>query len=149
VNNNLKTNSTPTLDRWHYKPKALLPPLTVLTMLVFSIGLYSCSSGTQLGLNAFSDTSKISDITQKQDNSTIYLQGKVEKLAPLLQKSQLYQINDFTGKIWVLSKQNNVQNQSYIKIKGKIRYRSIPLGGKDLGEIYIEELEQIEYKQSK
>jgi hypothetical protein len=148
VNNNLKPNFNQTLDRGEYRYKALKLPLTVLTILGFVIGLYSCSNGSQLSLNAFSGTSKIGEITQKQDNSTVYLQGNVEKIAPLLQKSQLYQINDSTGKIWVLSKQTNVKEKSYIKIQGKIRYRSIPLGGKDLGELYIEELQQIEHKPS-
>ena len=66
------------------------------------------------------------------------MQGKVEKIAPLIQK-KAYQINDSTGKIWVITNQGNFQVGEEVVLKGNVQYKSVPLAGKEYGEIYLEE----------
>jgi hypothetical protein len=86
-----------------------------------------------------SNVTPIKEIQAKQDKQgTVYIQGKVERQVPLL-KRRAYQINDSTGKIWVVTNQSDLQPGKDIVIKGKVRYQSIPLAGQEFGEVYIEE----------
>ncbi|MEH2264649.1 hypothetical protein [Nostoc sp.] len=108
------------------------------------VGLSSCGSLTSPGLNGTNfkigtNVTPIREIKPEQDNqATVYIQGQVENQAPLM-KQWAYQINDSTGKIWVVTNQKNLGKGAQVVIKGKVRYRSIPLGGKELGEVYLEE----------
>lgn len=110
--------------------------------LVF--GLYSCGNLTQSGFNVGnlhigSNVTPIREIKPEQDNqATVYIQGKVERQVPLV-KRWAYQIDDSTGKIWVVTHQNNLPKGEQVVIKGKVRYKSIPLAGQELGEVYVEE----------
>ncbi|MFS0514576.1 hypothetical protein ACEYW6_07615 [Nostoc sp. UIC 10607] len=116
--------------------------LGLICLLV--VGLCSCGSLTSSGLNRSnfkigSNVTPIREIKPEQDNQAIvYIQGQVEKQAPLM-KQWAYQINDSTGKIWVVTNQKNLVEGAQVVIKGKVRYRSIPLAGKELGEVYLEE----------
>lgn len=107
-------------------------------------GLYSCGNLPSSGLSGTSlkfgtNVTPIGDIKLKQKNqATVYIQGKVEKQAPLM-KQWAYEVNDTTGKIWVVTNQKSLGEGSQVVFKGKVRYRSIPVGGKELGEIYLEE----------
>ncbi|MCX7594248.1 MAG: hypothetical protein N2235_10880 [Fischerella sp.] len=107
---------------------------------VLMAGLVSCSYFRFSGMNAIgANITPIQELRSQPDsNTTVYIQGKVEKKAPLL-KRQAYLINDETGKIWAIANQTNLQVGDQIVIKGKIRYRSIPLAGKEYGEVYLEE----------
>ncbi|MBD2506651.1 hypothetical protein H6G91_05125 [Nostoc muscorum FACHB-395] len=113
-------------------------------IILLVVGLCSCGSLTPSGLNGTnfqigSNVTPIREIKPEQDNRAIvYIQGQVEKQAPLM-KQWAYQINDSTGKIWVVTNQKNLAKGAQVVIKGKIRYQSIPLGGKELGEVYLEE----------
>lgn len=111
--------------------------------------LWSCSNLAQSGINNFKlrlgNVTNIHDLRLEQGSkSTVYLQGKVVHLVPLL-KQKVYQLQDSTGTIWVLTALNTVELGEQILIKGELRYQSIPLGGKDFGEVYIEaqEIERI------
>ncbi|MHC5735368.1 hypothetical protein [Nostoc sp.] len=107
-------------------------------------GLCSCGNLTSpslsgTGLKIGTNVTPIREIKPKQDNQAIvYIQGQVEKQAPLM-KQWAYKIKDSTGKIWVVTNQKNLGEGSQVVIKGKVRYRSIPLAGKELGEVYLEE----------
>jgi peptide subunit release factor RF-3 len=80
----------------------------------------------------------IQKITPQNKDTTVYIQGKVEKTAPLIQR-KAYQINDSTGKIWVVTNQGNFQIGEQVVLKGNVQYQSIPLAGQEYGEIYLEE----------
>ncbi|BAY61220.1 hypothetical protein NIES22_12810 [Calothrix brevissima NIES-22] len=116
--------------------------LALLLLLVW--GLFSCSNVSQPGFNIGnlrigSNITPISEIQPAQaDKTTVYVQGKVERQVPLLQR-WAYQIDDSTGKIWVITSQNKLKLGEQAVVKGKVKYQSIPLAGKELGEIYIEE----------
>ncbi|MGM3309270.1 hypothetical protein ACSQ6I_25385 [Anabaena sp. WFMT] len=121
--------------------KSFYQGLTVFLVL----GLCSCGNGKpgELNLNNLrigANVTPIQAIKPAQDNrtTTVYIQGKVEKQAPLV-KRQVYQIADSTGKIWVVTNQKNFQVGQDVVLKGKVKYKSIPLAGQEYGEIYLEE----------
>ncbi|WGV28699.1 hypothetical protein QI031_03410 [Halotia branconii CENA392] len=116
-----------------------------LTLFIVA-GLCSCSSLKMPSLKAsnLSFGSNVTPIRQikpqqgKQTTTTVYVEGKVEKRVPLV-KQWAYQINDSTDKIWVVTNQSNLEEGARVVIKGKVHYKSIPLAGKEFGEVYIEE----------
>ena len=119
-------------------------PYRLGLIFLLVVELCSCSSLTSSGLNGTNfkigtNVTPIREIKPEQDNkATVYIQGKVEKKAPLM-KQWAYQISDSTSKIWVVTNQKNLDEGAQVVIKGKVRYRSIPLAGKELGEVYLEE----------
>ena len=84
----------------------------------------------------------IEDISSKKIGRTVYLTGKVVHLAPLLDNAA-YQLDDTTGKIWVVTTQNPPEFGQQIEIKGKIEYQSLPFADRELGDFYAIELEQM------
>lgn len=105
--------------------------------------LSSCGYFGQSGLNGVNfsigvNVTPIRELKPQQEKATVYIQGKVNSSVPLV-KQQVYQINDSSGKIWVLTKQTGWKEGQQVVVKGKVNYQSIPLGGKELGEIYLEE----------
>ncbi|WP_353932603.1 hypothetical protein WJM97_08455 [Okeanomitos corallinicola TIOX110] len=108
------------------------------------VGLWSCASNEPSNLNLPSlkigaNVTKIQEIKpQEGKQTTVYIQGKVEKIAPLV-KQQAYLIADATGKIWVVTNQTHLKMGQDVVIKGKVKYKSIPLAGQEYGEVYLEE----------
>jgi uncharacterized protein YdeI (BOF family) len=101
-------------------------------------GLASCSN-ISTSMNAIgANITPIKQLTPQQKNSTVYIQGKIEKYIPLLDK-HAYQLNDSTGSIVVLTNQKGLSVGSQAVFKGQLRYKSIPLAGQEKGEVYIEE----------
>ncbi|MCT7949106.1 hypothetical protein NG798_04845 [Ancylothrix sp. C2] len=102
--------------------------------------------GAILGCGSFAQNmpvTNIADIRQNRSNySTIYLKGRVENQAPFL-GTGAYQVRDETGSIWVFTTQSLPNKGDEILLKGEVQYKSIPLAGQDLGEVYIDELEQV------
>ncbi|MTJ46991.1 hypothetical protein [Dolichospermum sp. UHCC 0259] len=125
---------------------ALILPAKIFTVgLSFSLltGLYACGKGENSGINLKNfhigaNVTQIQKITKKNQDTTVYIQGKVEKYAPLIKK-KAYQINDSTGKIWVITNQGNFQVGEQVVLKGNVQYQSVPLAGKEHGEVYLKE----------
>ena len=115
-------------------------------LLILTSGLLSCGNLPMSQLNLDSNVASISDIQQKrQVDGEVYLRGKVENRAPFVGNAA-YQLQDGTGKIWILTKQALPQLGDEVLLKGEVRYKSIKLkdlAGKDLGEVYVEEMEQL------
>ncbi|MEO0012151.1 MAG: hypothetical protein RLZZ535_540 [Cyanobacteriota bacterium] len=78
----------------------------------------------------------------KKVGKTVYLTGKVLHIAPFLGNAA-YQIEDATGKIWVVTAQTIPQLNQQINIKGKIEYQSLPIAKQELGDFYLVELERL------
>lgn len=101
-------------------------------------GLISCSFAP-LGGNV----SKIGDIQKRQKtDARVYLQGQVTNRAPFLTNGA-YRLQDGSGAIWVIADQNLPNVGDELKIEGQLQYQSIPIGGQDLGEVYVLEQKQI------
>jgi hypothetical protein len=74
-------------------------------------------------------------------DKTVYLTGKVVHSAPFLGNGA-YQLEDGTGRIWVLTTKTLPQKGQQTNLKGKIAYQSLPLAEQELGEFYLVELER-------
>ena len=107
------------------------------------VGLLGCFSLPQYAMNGIGLMSaravKIGELKPETGNgTTVRLQGKVVQQVSLA-GWRMYQLQDSTGKIWVLTKRTNVRLQTPVSIEGKVYFQSIPIAGQDFGEIYIEE----------
>lgn len=74
---------------------------------------------------------------------TVYLRGQVGDRVPLL-TGEVYQLQDETGTIWVVSNDTMLQQGEEVLIRGTVRYENIPLAGQEFGEAYIEEQDKLE-----
>ncbi len=81
---------------------------------------------------------KIGDLQKQKINFTVHLQGKTGALAPLAGLNA-YELQDSTGKVWVVTKDVPPAPGTDVKVTGKVRYQSIVLDGKDQGSIYVEQ----------
>ncbi|MEG3839647.1 DNA-binding protein [Microcoleus sp. herbarium14] len=115
--------------------------------LIFAAALFSCGSLPLSQLNLGFNVASIGDIQQKrQVDGEVYLRGKVENRAPFVGNAA-YQLQDGTGRMWILTKQALPQVGDEVLLKGEVRYKSITLkelAGKDLGEVYVEEMQQLQ-----
>ena len=84
----------------------------------------------------------VEDISQKRVGKTVYLTGKVVQIAPFVDNAA-YQLQDATGKTWVVTAQNPPAFGQQVNIKGKIKYQSLPFVEQELGDFYVVELEQL------
>lgn len=121
-----------------YSRRFLYPGLTFCLLL----SIYSCTDSEKPQLRPFLDVDNVTSIQEikleKEQKNTVYIQGKVEKHAPLIGK-QGYQVADATGKIWVITNKSDLKVGQDVVLKGKVKYKNIPLGGQEYGEIYLEE----------
>ncbi|NEQ52778.1 MAG: hypothetical protein F6K11_22010 [Leptolyngbya sp. SIO3F4] len=74
--------------------------------------------------------------------------GKVEKSLPLsgsviqrlgVLNGALYQLDDGTGQVWVVTHQSAPALGEQIYLEGVVRYEPIVINGVDLGDYYLEE----------
>jgi hypothetical protein len=125
--------------------------LVPVCFLLFGGGLISCGSSTHIGIGGIKigqfggSVTKISEIQQnKNATDTVYIQGQVVTRAPFLEAGA-YKVQDATGTIWVVTQTlPNVGDE--VLIKGQPKFQSVPVGGQDLGEVYVQEEQQLERK---
>jgi hypothetical protein len=138
---------------------AFMPPVKDLSALIFSgrcsfpfnwglaffliAGLCGCGNlqNSDLGTNKIfqsANVTPIRDIKKPAPDKqvTVYVQGKVEKEAALIDQKALL-IDDTTGKIWVVTNQTNLQVGQQVVLKGTVQYQSIPLAGREYGEVFL------------
>ncbi|MBE9047370.1 hypothetical protein IQ255_23715 [Pleurocapsales cyanobacterium LEGE 10410] len=113
------------------------PVLGILRQACLQVMLLGSLIGCQASLIS------VEEIAPKKVGRTIYLTGKVVHLAPFIDRAA-YQIEDATGKIWIVTDQDLPQLNRQISIKGKVEYQSLPVAEQELGDFYVVELEQLE-----
>ena len=120
----------------------------IFSLLVGS--LIGCTPMNYLGLaqpsitpigELSSQPSTVTTVTTPEE-AIIYLEGKVVDSAPFM-GSGSYQLQDETGTVWVLTNGTLPQTGETVQITGKVTYQSIPIGGQDMGELYILEVEKL------
>jgi RecJ-like exonuclease len=76
-------------------------------------------------------------------NERVQLEGTVVDRAPMID-AVVYQLQDETGQIWVLSTEPTVepivQTGDRVLVRGIVRFESILLEEQEFGEAYIEEM---------
>ena len=78
-------------------------------------------------------------------NATVYIRGRVGKQAPFLE-SRAYEVQDDSGSVWVVTTGPAPASGTEILLQARVRYQSIPLAGKEAGEVYLEEMAVLEQK---
>ena len=111
-------------------------------IISLNINLISCNYITPSALLDTKTTISINAITDNQSKQSIYITGKVIKVAPLL-GSNAYQVQDSTGSIWVVTTANLPSVGQTILIKCQIQSQSLSLKNQELDELYLVELEKI------
>ncbi len=120
-----------------------------VALLISGGGMACQSSPASLApLNTLVSQWSVTNISQllqtRPQNTMVTLRGKVQAIAPLVGTSA-YQLEDASGKIWVLSNNSNLPKVGdIVLIKGQTRYESILVAGQDRGELYIQEQEILE-----
>ncbi len=74
---------------------------------------------------------------------TVIVRGTVGDRVPLI-GAQVYQLQDRTGDIWVLSSDDTIQTGEQLKIRGRVEHQPISAVDGDQSQVYIQELEQLE-----
>jgi len=124
-------------------------------LLLFTGGLASCANSLPLGLGGINignnslNVTPINELQQNRDaTAVVSVLGQVTNLAPFL-GTGAYQLQDATGTIWVLTNQEAPQVGDQLLIRGQLQFQSIPVGGQELGEVYVEELKRIEQRKGR
>ncbi|WP_241392676.1 DNA-binding protein [Rippkaea orientalis] len=106
-------------------------------------GVIGCTPVNYLGLAQTPVTPIRELVNHKEPNAeTIYVEGTVVDRAPFMDNGS-YQLRDETGTVWVLTNGALPRSGDRIMIKGQVEYQSIPVGGQEVGELYILEVEQL------
>lgn len=117
----------------------ILPIYGWLLICYISIGLFSCSNINFTDITGVrADITPIKELTPQADQTTVYVRGKVTKQVPLLKNERLYQLDDSTGKVWILTHKTDWKVGQEVQTKGKIKYKKIPIADKDFSDIYLE-----------
>lgn len=81
--------------------------------------------------------------TQVEVGSTVYVRGQVGDRIPLVD-GQVYELEDNTGRIWVVTSDPSLSTGDELVIQGTLSYQATPEFGADSGERYLWETMQIE-----
>lgn len=84
----------------------------------------------------------IQQVTNSGNRNTIQVVGVVQQQIPLLEK-WLYQIEDDSGSLWVLTSSSPPSIGAEVTLKAQVQYESILMQGMDIGEHYALELERL------
>ncbi len=131
------TMQQPTKNKSKFSKKFICRLGLALTLF----GLLSCSNVSEYGMNAIGvNVTAINELKPQKsdDNAPVYISGKVGRKVPLLER-QMYEIEDSTGKIWILTNQKNWKVGDKVVVKAIPQYESILISGAQLGQVYLEE----------
>ncbi|MBD1910575.1 MULTISPECIES: hypothetical protein [unclassified Leptolyngbya] len=67
----------------------------------------------------------------------VTVEGQVSDRVPLI-GAQVYQVQDATGKLWVVSSDTELKPGEPVKIRGNVRFETLGFEGKEQGEIYLD-----------
>ncbi len=116
-------------------------------VLGFLVTLVSCgnqaaSESTKTGGTGeivIPKTTSILEVQKTADrNSVVSVKGVVGDRVPIL-NGTVYELQDSTGKIWVLTKKQPPNSEQELTITGNLRFKSIPLNGQEQGSVYVEQ----------
>jgi hypothetical protein len=115
--------------------------LGLLTALV-SCGGQAVSESNETGATRGIVTPQATLIQEVQKttdrDSVVTVKGVVGDRVPILDGT-VYEIQDATGKIWVLTQKQPPNSGQEVVITGTLRFKSIPLNGQEAGSVYVEQ----------
>lgn len=80
----------------------------------------------------------IESLAADKANDTVSIEGTVVQRVGILEGS-LYQVQDDTGSVWVLSDSSGPEVGQLATVAGVVRYEAIVVGEIDAGDVYLEE----------
>ncbi|MEM9265075.1 MAG: hypothetical protein AAGA46_06090 [Cyanobacteria bacterium P01_F01_bin.13] len=100
-------------------------------------------TGNRLPAVSFSKSAiAIESLRQPQQvERSVPLSGSVIQRLAIL-NGWLYQIDDGTGQVWILTQQAAPAIGRQVHVKGVLRYEAIVINGADLGDYYLEETQR-------
>ncbi len=116
-------------------------------VLGFLITLVSCGNQAAsesarsggMGEIVIPTTTSILEVQKTADrNSVVTVKGVVGDRVPILEGT-VYELQDSTGKIWVLTQKQPPEPGQELTITGNLRFKSIPLNGQEQGSVYVEQ----------
>jgi uncharacterized protein YdeI (BOF family) len=104
----------------------------VLLTVVLGAGTTACNQNPAEVFSGLDPTpaTKIRDLTPQPEGRSVVVQGKVVAIAPLIRQS-LYEVQDDSGSVWVLSNSRAPQRHAQVKVHGIVRSSN--------GERYIDQ----------
>jgi hypothetical protein len=119
--------------------------ITAGLLLTLALGISSCQSVNQpLSLRLTRRIRSVDTVQTKATvGTTLYVQGTVGDRVPLV-NGQVYELEDSTGQIWVVSKDPTIATGDELLIQGTLSYLATPDYGIDAGERYLWETQQVE-----
>lgn len=119
----------------------------IVLWLILVIALLGCGTAPLSKPN--SGTTQLPALTQATpvknlentslQNKVVYLRGRVGDRVPVLDGT-VYELQDATGKVWILTKGQPPNVGEEAVVKGIVRYKSILLDGKEQGSLYVEQV---------
>lgn len=82
----------------------------------------------------------------QQPDVLVYVEGTVRDRAPLLNQTA-YELEDDTGKIWVVTSDSSPESGQRVAIQAKIKSKSIVLNQIQSEEVYLQEVRQLRPQQ--
>lgn len=111
----------------------------VMGLMAFCVACQAPSSSRIPVLSLPRATVAIESLRQPQRvERSLPLAGAVTQRVALL-NSWLYQLDDGTGQVWVVSQESAPAVGTQVYVDGVLRYESIVINGADLGDYYLEE----------
>ncbi|MBW4647308.1 MAG: hypothetical protein KME06_01205 [Kastovskya adunca ATA6-11-RM4] len=133
--------------------KSLNRYLSMFSGLLLGVGLVSCRGVSPSNFVAipmsthFGNVNTVSEIKQnKIVTNIVHLRGQVSNRAPFLGNNGAYELQDESGKIWVITDASVPNLGDEVLIQGQAYYQSIPVAGQELGEVYVQEEQLLERK---
>ncbi|MEM6836753.1 MAG: hypothetical protein AAF609_07835 [Cyanobacteria bacterium P01_C01_bin.120] len=83
-------------------------------------------------------TIAIQSLSAEQSSDTVQIAGTVIRQAPLLNGS-LYQVQDDTGTIWVMSEASSPEPSAIVRVVGTVQVEPIRVEGIDISDFYLSE----------
>ncbi|NEP20122.1 MAG: hypothetical protein F6J97_25105 [Leptolyngbya sp. SIO4C1] len=84
------------------------------------------------------ETTSIAALRQQpQSEQPVEIRGIIRHRAPLLDDSWIYQVDDGTDRIWVLTEQFEPELDQTVQVRGVMEYEEILIGNLDIGEYYL------------
>ena len=113
-----------------------------ISLTVLCMACQAPSSNQVPLLSIPKSTVKIDSLRQPQRvERSVPVTGSVTQQLAIL-NGWLYEIDDGTGQIWILTQQAAPALGSQVHVSGVLRYKAIPINGVDLGDFYLEEKER-------
>jgi hypothetical protein len=98
--------------------------------------------GCQGGQGVWAQTVPLRDLGKHRDQ-TVMVRGSVQAQAPFV-GGGAYRLVDASGAVWVVTGRSLPAKSTELRIQGLVKYQAVPLGDRDWGEFYLQEIRLVQ-----